>query len=341
MSSWKISQSKKQKSKQLRLAFVAFSLILCLILLAQVFKFTQMFFNPWTKPKIQNSYRWDGHSNINIVVRSDSIKLFSYNPKDQKITVVEIPDQIYLDVPGGLGSWQLSSVFGLGGGELLKQTLVNFFGMPIDGYLDSASLNDLTDKNPFSLLTLLPKIKTDLTPFELLKLKMGISGVRFDKIYEINLEEIGLLDKSNLADGTEIFEGDPFRIDSLSGDLADSVIKSEHKTVAIFNSTNHSGIAQKVARILNNIGADVIIVSNGKDKYAKTIVTGEKSETLEKIKQIFGSKDNQSLPLSDDKDNQSLPLSDDKGKIDPGNEDLASSRAQINVFLGEDYFNKL
>ncbi len=318
MPSWKVSQSKKQKSQQIKLALIALGLILGLVLLSQIFKFAQVLTSPWTETKLASSYNWDGDFNLNLVLRSKTIQLLSYNPKDEKITIIDIPDQTYLDVPGGLGNWLVSSIFGLGGDDLLKSSLSSFFGIPIDGYLDPVNLEDLTDKNPFGILSLLPKIKSDLAPIDLFKIKMALSSVRFDKINKNDLEKMGLLDKASLADGTEVYTGDAFKLDSLSSDLADPVIKSEHKTVAIFNSTTHPGLAQKAARLLNNIGADVIIVSNSDLKFDKTKVSGEKSKTLQKIQQIFGS----------------------NGTIDP-NKELASSRAQINVFLGEDFFKRL
>ena len=73
----------------------------------------------------------------------------------------------------------------------------------------------------------------------------------------------------------------------------------------------------KAARIITNLGGNVIIVSNGQTNLKNTKVTGVKSKTLDRLKQIF----------------------EISGKIDPNMEELTSSRADINVFLGEDYFN--
>ena len=311
MPTWKIAQSNKNTAKKIKLAVAVLGLVIVLLLFAQALKFTQMLFGKQSN--------WNGDSNINVVLKSDSLKLLSYNPKDEKVTVVEIPEKLYLEVPGGYGSWRVGSVFALGGGGLPSEAISSFFGIPLAGFLDNATLASLTDKNPLSNFSILSQFKTNLTPFEVLRLKMGISAVRFDKITTLNLEEMGLLDGSKLADGTEVLTSDPVRLDSLSERFADPEIKTERKTIAVFNATSHSGIAQKAARLIANIGGDVIIISNSEIKIEKTAILGEASKTLDNLKQIFSS----------------------SGTIDPQLEDLASPRAQINLFLGEDYFNSL
>lgn len=286
-------------------------LVVVILLVSQAFKFAHMMFG--------QTSNWNGDSNINLVLKSDSLKLISYNPKDQKITVVGIPEKLYFEVPKGMGNWQAGSVFKLGGGELLQESIASFFGIPILGFLENVSLEDLTDKNPFSIVALLPKVKTNLTPFELMRLKTSLSSVRFDKVASLNLEEMGLLDPEKLADGTEVLTSDPVRLDSLSDRFTDPEIKLERKTIAIFNATVHPGIAQKAARLISNIGGEVIIISNSEIKIEKTQILGEESKTLGILEQIFDSSDT----------------------IQSNLEEIVSPRAQINLFLGEDYFQSL
>lgn len=307
---WKTAQSKKNTDKKVKLALIVLSLVTGLILLSWLFKFGQYFFG---------QTKWNGDSNINIVLKSQSISLLSYNPKDEKITFIDIPDKTYLDVSEGFGSWQIGSVYPLGGGELLQKSLSSFFGVPIQGFLESDNFDSLTDKNPLSLLRVLSTLKTNLTPYEILRLKLGMSAVRFDKIKRINLEEAGLLDKDKLPDGTDILTSDNVKLDSLSNFFADPALKKERKTIAVFNSTSVPGLAQKAARLISNMGGEVIIVSNSGTELQKSAVLGEKSKTLDYLKQIFTS----------------------NGTIDPKLEDLVSSRAAINLFLGEDYFKNL
>ena len=70
---------------------------------------------------------------------------------------------------------------------------------------------------------------------------------------------------------------------------------------------------------MTNIGGNAIITTNASKKIRHTQVVGEKSQTLKHLIQIF------------EKCGQTCD------RIDPGDEDLVSSRAQINIILGEDF----
>lgn len=289
--------------------------------------------------KIIRNYAWDKEFNINLVIRTDKVALFSYNPKEEKIVIVNIPDEAFLEIPYGFGSWQLRAVYKLGesqknmgGDKLLVETLINLLGVPIDGFLDFEGLTVQEDtgkmieearKNPFWGLDLLSKIKTNLTLWELVKLKAAIASVRFDKIKQIDLEKV--LDASHLADGTSVLTTDIVKTDSVLTDLQDPTIFAEHKSIAVYNATNHPQLAQKWVRVITNLGGNVVITANAKSRLQNTVVLGEDSLTQKRLKQIFvlGCPNN---PKCD--------------TIEPDKEDLVSSRAQINIFLGEDYFNK-
>lgn len=301
--------------------------VLGLLIISWTIQFTQSLFSPWklTTNKVRN-YLWNGEFNINVLIRSDHISLLSYNPKQAKLTLVNIPDETFLEVPYGFGLWQLRAVYELGqsqkkigGDKLLQDTVSNLLAVPIDGFLDlsslqpqksAASILNTLRKNPFSGLELLQALKTDLTVWELIRLKVSLGGVRFDKVSELRLDEV--LDKTNLPDGTPVLTADPVKLDGVLSKLADPTIVSEHKSIAVFNATNRPLLAQKAARLITNLGGNVIITNNAPEPLKKTTISGEKSATLERLRQIF---------LSDDK------ISNKEG----------SSRAQINVTIGEDF----
>lgn len=323
MPSWKVAQSKRQKKRKTKLALIVLGIVLAILVLAQGVKFSQLLFSPWKLSSSgKQNFSWNNQFNINLLVRSENISLVSFNPQDQEITILNIPDQTLIEASHGFGSWQLRAIYdlgqlqkGVGGDKLLKDSLSSFFGLPIEGMVEGDLTTLIKDKK-LSFFSV-PTLKTDLSLYDLIRLEMELSKVRFDKVKETNLEDSGVLDKQKLADGTQVLQADPVRLDQLLSELSDQSITQEHKTIAIFNSTNHPGLAQKAARLIANTGGDVIIVSNGKNKYEKSKISGEKSKTLSRIKQIFEANDT----------------------IDPKDEDLVLSRAQINLFLGEDYFN--
>lgn len=335
--SWKDLQSKKKVAGKTRLAVAALIILLGLIVVSSAIKFSQSLFSPW-KLTADRNFLWNGDFTLNFLIRARNVALVSFNPSDQKITIVNIPGTTFLDVAHGFGFWQLSSIYDLGegskigGDRLLKLSLINFFGLPVDGVLDFSGryklkkpqeIVDEIKNAPFALADMLPVVKTDLTPYELIRLKLALAAVRFDGITEINLGETGALTKSNLADGTPVLLADDQKLDYVLSGLADSQIKSEHKTIAVFNATDHALLGSRAARLINNLGGNVIIVANYDNKIVKTEVLGEKSKTADRLKQIFGP------PIGEASKNDKLGL-----KI----KDQILARAQINIFLGEDYF---
>lgn len=327
MPSWKTAQSKKQRAQKTKWALIILALLLILVIFGKAVKFTQSLFNPWQAINSKRSYLWQGDFNINLLVVAKNMSIISFSPQNQTITIVDIPANVYLEVPKGFGSWEVRAVLGLGGEQLLKQTLVNFLGLPIDGFLrftnksselEAMSILEQFKKDPFVPINLLANLKTDLSPVELIRLKLGLSSVRFDKIKQISLEKMVVFQKESLADGTQVLSPDAVKLDSALAQLSDPIIQGEHKTIAVFNSTSHVGLAQKGSRLITNIGGNVIITSNGQNEFKTSKVIGEKSKTRQRLKQIFGKDD----------------------KIDSKQEEQVSSRAQISVFLGEDYFDQ-
>lgn len=324
MPGWKSVQSKKKLKQKTRLALGILGFIIVLLLLAQIFKGFKALTSSWQMDSKKN-YTWDSQFNINLLFRSKNLSLVSYNPSLGKVIIADIPDETYIEASNGFGKWQARALFDLGGIKILKVTMQDFFALPVDGFLDfsgefkdksARQLLDTLRGGPLAGVNMLPFLKTDLTLFELIRFKMGLNLVRFDKIKEIDLKK-GVLQKDKLPDGTEILTADPNKLDVALADLIDPAIKNEHKNIVILNSTEKPFFAQKWARLVTNIGGDVIITSNAQRKIDKTAVAGEPSKTLTRLMQIFNS-------------------CRDCDKIIKSDEDFATSRGQITVKLAPD-----
>ena len=333
---WKNIQSKNKIKRKTKLGVIVLGLLLLLLLLSQVVKFTKTLFSPWQISNSVKNYTWDGKFNINFLLRSKTISLVSYNPSDQKVEVIDIPDNTYIEAAHGYGKWQVRSIYdlgqsqsGLGGNRLLKDSLQDLFAQPIDGFLDFSGVypnlsgKEIIEKfrsDFFGPFNILHGLKTDLTLWELIKLKFGLASVRFDNVILIDLQEINVLSVDYLLDGSEVLIADPAQLDLALVDLADPKIKSERKTIALFNASEKPLFAQKWARLISNMGGDVIITANSQNTLDKSLVTGERSDTLLRLQQIFNSSCSSS----------------ECDKIQKEDEDLSSSRSQINLKLGLD-----
>ncbi len=338
--SWKTVQDKNKAKKKIKLALIVLGLVATVILIGNLIKLTQTLFSPWKlSSQTVRNYIWDGEFNLNLVLLSNPTSVLTYNSQDKKIVILEIPAETYVEVPSGYGKWQLRAVYELGqqegrGGILLKDTLSSFLALSFDGFLEfsgpfkekkAGEILNILRSNPLGGFAILKNLQTDLTLFELLRFELALMQVRFDKIESRSLLDTGMLDKSKLADNTEIFLTDPVKLDSVLSDFIDPKLKQEGKSIAIFNATSHPQLAQKAARIITNLGGNVIITGNHKQTLKKTVLFGEQSKTLKKLLQIF---------VLD------CPKGKNCDKIELEKEDQ-SSRAQINLFLGEDFYLRL
>lgn len=302
-----------------------------LLVLGQLFRFTQTLVKPWGT-NIKRDYSWDSKFTTNIVMKDSSVSFFSYNPQEKKISVINLPDNLEVDVTAGMGRWQLSSVFDLGESEkkgggviFLKKTLATLLGVPVDGVLifDSQGNNLEKFRKEINVLALLKNIKSDLSLLDILKLKLALSSVRFDKVEITNLEKLNILDEASLADGTKVYISDPVKLDSVVSEFSDGLISKEHKSVAVFNATNTPLLAQSAGRLITNLGANVIVLANSNKKSERTYILADKSDTANRLLQIFDPKG----------------CTYDKKCEKISTEDLGSSsvRADIIVVLGRDY----
>lgn len=252
----------------------------------------------------KKGYHWDGQSTINLVVKSELTEVVSFNPTFSTVTVLKLPDDLYLDIPGDFGKWPLRSIYGVGESEypprgmnLLTQTLRSVFAVPIDGYLKSKlnlpslSAHQLLEKvrgNLPSGLILLGRIDTDLSTLELLRLFWGLGGVRADKVMVLDLGKSQITRSILLGDGSRALGLDQTASDQLlMSRFKDLRLEQEGLSVAVLNSTTEVGLADQAARMITNMGGRVVVAGNFEVKLVKSVVWGKESYTKERLSSIF------------------------------------------------------
>ena len=335
---WKTTSKQSKNNKKNKLAFLALGFLLLIIVFGQLIKFVNSLSVPLTSTLVGKTYLWDGSSNINLVIKGEEISVMSYNPDQKTVKIIKIPDNTYINVSSGFGSWPLRSVFDLGqvekpprGSQLLVQSVSIYFGIPMDGFLELKNKNevDLVEflQEPGFIFSANSKIRTDLTPLEIIRLTWGLRGVRFDKIKTYDLAELNLLKSLILSDGTTVLSADSNNIDTFAQNFIEDKISSERFTVAVLNATDSPGLAQKAARLITNMGGNVIQQTNFRTntKASQIIVDlGDKevlgSYTYRRLGNIFG------LGC------QKAPKCDKINSVE--------TRARINIILGEDFYQR-
>lgn len=334
---WMDHHTKKVASRRVKLGLFILILVVIVLIIGKTAAFIKSLFEPLTPSSSQRNFTWEGQSNLNLVVLGNKISVFSFDPLNLRINIIDIPENLLLDVPPDKGKWQVRSIYGLGqsenppsGNKLLKSSVSAFLGLPLDGYLEFGG--EIKDKDPVKLLEslksspqsyfqTLANIRTDLTPIEMIRLSFSLPKVRFDKLKSFDLISSGSLEDVRLKDGTEVFVADPVKVDSISQKLAEESIVSERVSVAIFNATSYPGIGQRAARMVTNMGGNVISVKNSPREVKSSQVWGKDSYTKKRLSKIF---------ILDCNNNP---------KCDTiGSSEVKDSRADINIILGEDFY---
>lgn len=338
-SSWKRYQKQSSVKRRVYLGILVLVILAMVVLAGKTINF--LVSSGKAGAVSGKNYSWDGSSTINLVIKSKSLSVVSYNPVNNNLVIAKIPDDTYLNVPQGFGRWPARSVYALGQGEnppvgakLLKNTISNTFGIPIDGFIGAGGLSDQSDfadmaanlkQNPLALFSLVGQSTTDLNLWEELRFFWGIRGVRFDRLTTIDLGKSSITESVLLPDSSRALAFDSVKLDKFIQDkFSETKLINEGLSVAILNSTNHPGLAEKAARVITNMGGRVILTNNSTENLPQTVITGQRSFTYTRLAQIFAP---HCLTSS------IWPFAKSSGcglnKTDP--------RADIVIILGEDY----
>jgi len=233
----------------------------------------------WKKAKLSV---WDGKSTFSVVfLEKNEAVIKSYQSKDQRWLELKLPLNSLVKVPFGYGEYQLKNVYDLGqldgrGGELLRRTMQETMGLWIQGWM-------VKEKDRDTNLSWLDQWRLWLVQ------KWGV-----DKKVDYELEFNPAFIKEKLNDNTDVFKIEQGRLDELiNQEFFDSEIVSERLTVAIVNNTDVDDIARIAARLVSNLGSEVVWLGNsGEDLESSKIITAdedfEKSATSYVLSKALG-----------------------------------------------------
>lgn len=348
---WKTHQSKNIQQRKVKLALLALGVLVAILVLGRSLNLISSLQKPLDSTlSLTKENFWDFGSAINFVLTSKErekleISIISFQPKEKRVVLLKLSDQIYLEVPKDFGYWTLGSVYKLGqeqnppvGSQLLQLSISKLLGLPIDGIIISknpkssdSSQNFLSKlhKNPLLILAVMANVQTNLSPVQTIKLFWALSQIRKDKIISLDLASSYITESKLLPDSSRVLGVDSIKLDYfIRQNMSDQSILEEENTVAVFNGTQIAGLAQEVARVVTNMGGNVVMISNleGDIDKSQVVILGEEvdkirdSLTAKRLTQVFAPNCLKKPCLLDDP------------KIN-------FSRAQINIVLGEDYYN--
>jgi len=244
---------------------------------------------------------WKGDGRITIALKtgqssstSSGVYVVSFLESEKAVSVVSFPAGIQVDTSGGHGSWKIESLYPLGelngkGGELLRRSLSEFLGVPIQGWIvdekTDPALNreevirDLQQILGKSLFT--PKI-TNLSLWDGSRLLLTLLFTNTSVGDWVDLSQTKILTQRHLPDGSQSFSADPALVDRLSQQLfSQPQLIDEALSIAVVNATDHQGLGTRAARLIANSGGEIVGVSDRKQMSEETtiIVSGKKNLT--------------------------------------------------------------
>jgi len=244
---------------------------------------------------------WDGKSRLNIALAGEKTYLLGLDPVDSEIILIEIPSETQIEVAFGLGSYPIDSVFELSRlekkeGILLAQTLENNLAIPVKAWVDYQKEIDFHQpKNLFLQLiysSLKGEAKTNLTNWDRLQLLYTIKNVSVFRSNSYNLSNLNLLEEVELPDKNKGLRIEPERIDAfIQTHFQERKLREENLTIEVINTTQFPGLAERGARLLNNLGVEVVGVNNQEEKTNRCQLVGEgklkNNYSAKFIRQIF------------------------------------------------------
>ena len=239
---------------------------------------------------------WDGKTRMNIIINLDkqsqksksgnpffekfpSVWLASYEPSESEWTVLLIPDNTWVDLIYGYGSYRAQAIYPLGliegkAGTFFQNSFAYFLGLPIDGW--GASLEEIAQKSAYASELNSQNVKsiladyffatfrgktsqTNLSAYDGLRLYWASKNIDSRKVKVVDLAEYNATDEQTLPDGTVVLALDNPRFDRLASSEFDiQAVKKEALDIAVFNTTGVTGIGTKASRLVSNIGGHVV-----------------------------------------------------------------------------------
>ncbi len=152
-----------------------------------------------------------------------------------------------------------------------------FLEIPIDGYIYSSSLNlnRKLDSLFFEAIFNYSGLKTNLTIIDLFKLAFIVRTVPQRSVSIKNISY-----NLSMADADKI-------VGQLTGD---ELIEKDSQTIQIINGTQIFGLGSRLARLITNMGGDVIIVATSDVPRKKSTISyiDKKTYTVEKLQKVLG-----------------------------------------------------
>lgn len=228
---------------------------------------------------------WNGDGAFSLVFsQKDKVGYMLINPAQEEVIIATFPDKMMIQTAMGYGEYRIEKVSQLAKqekiplGVLLDRSMEQFLGRITEGYIVGLS-GEKIDSQVFLWQGLVGLAQTNMSRWDMVRLLFFLSGLRYEDVAVVDMEETDALVLDKLADGTDVYRVNQEELDKLVLKLfADPDYLRNSLTWEIFNATNHKGLASQVGRIVANSGFDVVGVRQSIDPVdsSKIVVSKDK-----------------------------------------------------------------
>lgn len=199
----------------------------------------------------------------------------SWDADKRSVTIMDIPTDVVIKATSGYGRYAVGSLFTLDhldhkNGGLFTQSMSDAFGIPIRWYIVPGRSADVTGsitmlRNIFSWSSIWPQLlhQTDGSmPLATWLSYVGATqSLSADAVHTVNVSNAFV--RLDRPDGTTAQEVDENRLDYVMGtSFLDSGLRSESRSVAIYNTTDIPTAGQRAARVMGRLGLQLVFVGN-------------------------------------------------------------------------------
>lgn len=235
---------------------------------------------------------WRAGERFTVVVEGKTPAILSHQDNSD-LFVIPLPPSLEVVGAYEVGELTLGNLYEFGevrgiGGKLLIRTLQSSFGFPVDGFIveDVVFENGKISPSPATLfgLIFMSSKNSNLNFFDRVKLSLVLGTIEDKHIRVLSLEKLGMVGKSG---GRNVILTDAV----VPREITDVKIADEGIGVGILNKAGKSGLARRVSRIVEGLGAPVLWVRT-EDNFPgrctiRTSSVNEDSLTVRKIRKLF------------------------------------------------------
>lgn len=251
----------------------------------------------------KSSIFWSQKWRNTVVMTTDPVMVVSVPASDEeKLLVITLPRDVYVEVPHGYGWYRLGAVKRLSElekrPELFTETIEDLLGINVAGWVDSLESDEPIHSTGYSgqikqvispVSVVLQNYASNLSLPSLLHLSLKLTFSRPDTVYAYETEaDPRFFIETALPDKTKIKQVDMRILDSyIEQTFADPRVRIEGLRLEIRNTSKVAAVGHQFARFLTNQGGTIISVGNEVGSLESCLIRVDKVNITKKIIQYI------------------------------------------------------